>query len=268
MIEALIVVATIGILGALAIFAAKLQIAKGRDARRKSDLAKIQKALEDYMNDNGCYPDALSCGVDFKPYLSVLPCDPINNSYFNYFYSYDQNESCKSWYKIYTRLEYIKDPIIEKVGCKDGCGPSNNYNYWVSSPNMNKVERAEGEVWWPEIGGVVSSPTPTITSTPTPTVPSGVTLTPSPTPTSTPTPTPTLSAGTTPTPIPTPTCEPNRWACFATGNPSDPGECRPFWPWPICNQWKCPSTYGISDCGAGSLGYDPCDYLDNQCEPK
>jgi len=216
MIEALIVVATIGILGAMAIFAAKLQIAKGRDARRKSDLAKIQKALEDYMNDNGCYPDNLSCGVDFKPYLSVLPCDPINNSYFNYFYSYDQNESCKSWYKIYTRLEYTKDPIIEKVGCKNGCGPSKNYNYWVSSPNMNKVEQIVGaEDWWPpEIGGSVLSPTPTLT--PTPTLPPGVT----PTPTPTSTPTPTLPAGITPTstptstPTPTPPSGNKYYGCF------------------------------------------------------
>jgi len=200
MIELLIVVATIGILGAMAIFAAKLQIAKGRDARRKSDLAKIQKALEDYMNDHGCYPDSLTCGVDFKPYLSLVTCDPINNSYFNYFYSYDENESCKSWYKIYTRLEYTKDPIIEKVGCKDGCGPSNNYNYWVSSPNMNKVEQTAGELWWPSIGESASLYTPTSANTPTSTVPpwaaSEIPLTPTPTeaapiPTSTSTPTPT-----------------------------------------------------------------------------
>ena len=239
MIEALIVVATIGILGAMAIFAAKTQIAKGRDGRRKADLAKIQKALEDYMNDNNCYPDTLSCGVEFKPYLSVIPCDPINNSYFNYFYSYDQNEICKSWYKIYARLEYTKDPIIEKIGCKDGCGPSNNYNYWVASPNMNRVEQTAGELWWPEIGEVVSPPP---LSTPSPTLPPSIT------PTSTPTPTPTLPGGATPTSTPTPTPTPDYkyygyYGCFS-------GNCEPIWGDCSTGNCQCPNVnYLLPDCG-------------------
>jgi len=250
MIEALIVVATIGILGVIAIFAARLQIAKGRDGRRKADLSKIQKALEDYMNDNGCYPDSLSCGVDFKPYLSSIPCDPINNAYFNYFYSYDGNESCKSWYKIYARLEYTKDPIIEKVGCKDGCGPLNNYNYWVSSPNMNKVEQTAGELWWPETDEAVSSPTPT------PTLSLGIT------------PTPTLAAETTPTPIPTSTVTPNPtptsssedeyYGCFS-------GVCT-LLPGPVCfpnyiNYPDCDvNEDGISECGTPSNPQNECQY--------
>jgi type II secretory pathway pseudopilin PulG len=246
MIEALIVVTTIGILGAMVVFATKLQIAKGRDGRRKADLTKIQKALEDYMNDKGCYPDILSCGVDFKPYLSLVPCDPINNSYFNYFYSYDQNESCKSWYKIYTRLEYTKDPIIEKVGCKNGCGPSKNYNYWVSSPNVNRVEQTSGELWWPDIGGGVY--TPTLTPTPTPP------LTPSVTPTSTPTPTPTLPGGATSTPTPTPDYNHyGYYGCFSRS-------CNPIWGNCGTGNCQCPNiNYLISDCEG------QCSNSDNEC---
>jgi type II secretory pathway pseudopilin PulG len=232
MIEALIVVTTVGILGAMAFFAARTQIAKGRDARRKSDLAKIQKALEDYMNDKGCYPDSLSCGVDFKPYLSLVPCDPINNSYFNYFYSYNQNESCKSWYKIYTRLEYTKDPIIEKVGCKNGCGPSKNYNYWVSSPNMNKVEQTAGELWWPDIGGGVSTPTST------PTLLGGATST------------------TTPTFIPTPTPDYNYYGYYGCFQ----GLCRPIWGDCSVGNCQCPSVnYLLDNCGG------QCSNPSNEC---
>jgi len=243
MIEALIVVTVIGILGAMAIFAAKLQIAKGRDARRKSDLAKIQKALEDYMNDHGCYPDSLECGASFSPYLTAIPCDPINSPYFNYFYSYNAAESCKSWYKIYTRLEYTKDPIIEKVGCKDGCGPSNNYNYWVSSPNMTEVKQTAGELWWPEIGGGSSVPTSTPTSTPTPTVSFGPTVIP----TSTPTPTPTSTLPTTsPTPTPTPTPDYNDYGYYGCIN----GECVAIWGNCNTGNCQCPTiNYLFPDCG-------------------
>jgi len=268
MIELLIVVATIGILGAMAIFAAKLQIAKGRDARRKSDLAKIQKALEDYMNDHGCYPNPSEivddekskiCQKNFSPYLAQLPCDPINSPYFNYFYSYNAAEtSCKSWYKIYARLEYTKDPIIKKVKCGGeaagcpggGCGPGCNYNYWVASPNMNKVEQTEGELWWPPIGGGTSTPTPTLTPTPTPTLPPGAT----PTPTPTSTPTPTLPPGVTPTPTSTPTPTPGGVKYYGC---NEEGYCVPL-PGPICY----PNYINAPDC------FGQCGNPSNVCKPN
>jgi len=157
MIEALIVVMIVGLLAVMIFFTAKFQLAKGRDARRKSDLAKIQRALEDYMNDRNCYPNPEEIATDYKicrggfsPYLSQLPCDPINNSNFNYFYSCSSNETCKSWYKIYIKLENAEDPAITKAGCTSGCGPGGNYNYWGASPNMNRVEQIRGEEdWWP-----------------------------------------------------------------------------------------------------------------------
>lgn len=170
LIEALIATAIIGILSIMAFWGFKYQLAKARDAQRKNDLEKMQKALEDYMNDKGCYPnpDEIRCGATFTPYLKTIPCDPLNNSWYNYFYSYDDRETCKSWYKIYVKLENNKDPIIEKVGCGQGCGPSGNYNYWVSSPNMNEVAQTPGEDWWPPIGvsPPPSSPFPSLSLTP------------------------------------------------------------------------------------------------------
>ena len=201
MIELLIVTTIIALFILVAIFAYQLQLAKGRDARRKADLDKLQNVLEDYLNDKICYPEpeeivtaeGYICGKPFAPYLSSLPCDPINNIYYNYFYSYDSTKTCKGWYKIYTKLENTKDPIIAKVGCggsdecpSGGCGPSCNYNYWVSSPNMNQVAPIPlAEDWWPSIPGV--SPPPGGTPTP----PPGGTPTPSPIPGVSPSPTPT-----------------------------------------------------------------------------
>ncbi|TSC53600.1 MAG: Uncharacterized protein LiPW31_339, partial [Microgenomates group bacterium LiPW_31] len=131
MIELLIVLAILSVFILVAIFTYLGQLAKGRDARRKADLDKIQNVLEDYLNDEVCYPepgeiltDGKICKKPFSPYLSQLPCDPINNTFYNYFYSFDSTKTCKGWYKIYTKLENTKDPIIEKVGCAGGCGPS------------------------------------------------------------------------------------------------------------------------------------------------
>jgi len=250
MIELLIVLGAIALLAVFILFALKTQIAKGRDARRKADLEKTQKALEDYMNDKGCYPnpseianeESKICQKNFSPYLGQLPCDPINNAYFNYFYSYDGSEECKSWYKIYAKLENTKDPIISRVGCADGCGPGGNYNYWIASSNMNKVSQIPGaEDWWPVFppGG---TPTPTSVFTPTPT-PTGIV---------TPTPTPTLPPGVTPTPTststPTPTPDYNYYGYYG------------------CIDGKCVAIWG--DCSTGNCQCPNMNYLVPNCDNK
>ena len=244
MIELIIVLAILSVFILVAIFTYLGQLAKGRDAKRKADLDKTQNVLEDYLNDKICYPDGLTCGstagTDMAGYISEVPCDPINNTYYNYFYSYDGRPEvvCKSWYKIYTKLENTKDPIIEKVGCANGCGPSNNYNYWVSSPNMNQVKPIAGaEDWWPTITGV--SPPPGAT----PTSPPEATPTPSPTPGASPTPSPTPGAS----PTPTPTPAGNYYGCFSGVCTSLPG--------PICEP-----NYLSPDC------YDQCVYPQNECK--
>ena len=154
LIELLIVLAIISIFIVISIFAWKPQLMKGRDGRRKADLRKLQNILEDYLSDKNCYPDSLAdvCPSSVvpdlsRPYLSQAVCDPLDNNYFNYYYSLDSGEICKSWYKIYTRLEIEDDSIIDEVGCSGGCGPSDNYNYWVSSPNVTSVAQLTGEDW-------------------------------------------------------------------------------------------------------------------------
>lgn len=180
LIELLIAVAIIGILILATLSLYRLQLLKGRDARRKADLVKIQKVLEDYLNDHICYPESLECGSDFSPYLSSVPCDPVNVNNNIYFYSISQDTNCKKWYKIFTTLEYDKDPIIKKIGCTpEFCGP---YNYLVSSPNVESLKRQLGEIYpWGEpsptpiptlVPTNTSVPTRTNTPTPTPIIPS------------------------------------------------------------------------------------------------
>lgn len=130
------------------------QINKGHDSKRKSEMSSINKVLEDWYNDKNCYPRpseicynptvGTTCNIcgnqstspSFSPYLPSLPCDP-RQPLKKYLYQVDNN-SCPSWYRIYTTLSNQSDPVIASVGCSDGCGPSPDfsYNYGVSSPNI------------------------------------------------------------------------------------------------------------------------------------
>lgn len=237
LIELLIAVAIIAVLLLVTLSFYRSQMQRGRDGRRKADLAKVQKVLEDYLNDHICYPDTLDCNNDFSPYLSTIPCDPLNSGNHIYFYSVSSTESCKKWYKIFTTLEYNADPIIAEINCEPStCGP---YNYLVASPNVETTERQLGEIYpWGE-------PEPTATPVPTNTPVPSNTPTPLNTPTPVNTPTPTL------TPTPTPPC-PGGWhTCIDQG-----GKCNKienYLPGAVCS----------STCDAGS---GPCTAI--TCSPS
>lgn len=154
-IEVLTVVVIIAILILIGIWAYRQQLAKGRDGLRKADLAKMQRVLEDYLNDHSCYPDSfLTCGstagTEFEGYIAEIPCDPVNSPYYHYLYTYNTVTECPKWYKIYTKLENESDEVILQVGCEGGCGPSDNYSYWAASPNVTEVDQLENE-YWPDI---------------------------------------------------------------------------------------------------------------------
>lgn len=102
LVELIIAVGIVGVLAAvlLAVLNPNAQFKKARDAQRKNDLTKIQKALELYYQDNGAYPttggawyssepDDNGCclapgGVwipDLAPtYIKQLPKDPIGGT--------------------------------------------------------------------------------------------------------------------------------------------------------------------------------------------
>lgn len=136
-IELLIVVSIVVMLGTLVLTNFVDQPKKGRDGKRKADLLQIRGALESYNDDKGCYPsnDSVPCsGAGLSPYLSKIPCDPKTNE--SYLYDPDSSSlTCPTFYWLYAKLEYSKDPGIDTVGCAPGCGPGNAYNFKVGSPN-------------------------------------------------------------------------------------------------------------------------------------
>lgn len=160
MVELLIVVALLVLLATALLVSLNpwSQINKGQDSKRKSELTQLNKVFEDYYNDKNCYPKPINvcypgtdngnpvdknpcyiCGSQLNspvlPYLSSLPCDPKQPTK-KYLYQVN-NETCPSWYRIYSELSYSSDPIISQIGCSSGCGPGGSYNYGVSSPNID-----------------------------------------------------------------------------------------------------------------------------------
>ena len=136
LLELLIVVALLAILG-LALLATggwKIQLAKARDGKRKSDLKKMQNILEDYYNDHGRYPqtESIVCGAELSPY-GRIPCDPLKRQSYLYM-------SCKGeqGYVLFANLENENDPAIEESQCSEGCelGIVGTYNYGIFSPNI------------------------------------------------------------------------------------------------------------------------------------
>lgn len=155
-VELLIVVVVLGILMSVILVAFKpsTQLAKARDAKRKGDLQKLKNPMEDYYNDNKCYPTegAMNCklpgnnpGSGLQPYWSKVPCDPNTNTPYVYI-----SPNCNTYY-IYTKLENASDVDIAEVGCSLGCGPGYQYNYGVSSSNVGLEAPAtatcDGQ-WW------------------------------------------------------------------------------------------------------------------------
>ena len=170
LLEVLIVIALIVILAFvfLTLSNPKFQIEKGWDSERKKELNTLKKVFEEYYNDNNCYPkpdevcydvpQQLSsgnyvckvCGNEAAPtnfsaiksYSSRLPCDPQHPSK-DYLYEVD-DQTCPSFYRIYTRLSNKQDNIISEVGCTSGCAPEGYtvnsesvFNYGVTSPNVS-----------------------------------------------------------------------------------------------------------------------------------
>lgn len=131
LIEILIVVSIISLLILTGFFLARSQYLKGRDARRKADIHKIQEAVEEYEKDHDCYPQPVLVycqpGTGLVPYLSKVPCDPATGD--KYYYEND-NDTCAKWYRIFISLENLNDKDIIY-----GIGPGNKYNFYLASPN-------------------------------------------------------------------------------------------------------------------------------------
>lgn len=165
LIEMIVVIGIIAILSAMLIAVVDpiSQFQKARDTERKTDLAQLQKAFEQYYQDTGSYPASTA---DFKiiglnsgtvdwgsansnnwPYMNVLPADKDTSRTYVYY-------STGQTYWLYASLERgSKDPQACNAGsaCASltGSGHPNQYscsksgshsiicNYAVTSPNTS-----------------------------------------------------------------------------------------------------------------------------------
>ncbi|HUW24378.1 MAG TPA: prepilin-type N-terminal cleavage/methylation domain-containing protein [Patescibacteria group bacterium] len=134
--ELLIAITVLAVLFIGSALTASAQLRKARDGRRKSDINRIKIALYDYYFDQGCFPETLpTCGQPLKlgetAYLNNFPCDPQGNPYV-----YQTDRTNCLWFKVLTNLENARDPDIDRIGCRTGCGPDCQYNYGLASTNI------------------------------------------------------------------------------------------------------------------------------------
>ena len=162
LIELLIVIGIISLLsvGVLTVINPADQLAKANDARRKSDLIQIQKALEQYYSDNGHYPFSASgkiiaaggspidWGSPWVPYIDLLPQDPSSPTKY-YYYSVDLSQTGQYYY-LYASLDRgATDPqACTGGGANNQCPHLSAFNipplscggtcnYGVTSPNTS-----------------------------------------------------------------------------------------------------------------------------------
>jgi len=142
--------------GLIAVLNPFVQIQKAQDAKRKSDLSQIQKAVEIYYNDFGQYPAADTSSSNYRikanatttldwgstqwQYVGTLPKDPSTSRNYIY-YSPAGGQS----YYLYASLERGANDL---QACNGGskcvnvpepasCGTGAICNYGVSSSNVS-----------------------------------------------------------------------------------------------------------------------------------
>jgi prepilin-type N-terminal cleavage/methylation domain-containing protein len=97
LVELMVVIAIIGILSAVVFVNISSSRSKARDAKRISDIAQIQLALEQYFDRCGVYPESNSltieeqgnCSKQIKDFISVIPKDPLRQAHYKYGVSED-----------------------------------------------------------------------------------------------------------------------------------------------------------------------------------
>ncbi len=164
LVELITVIGVISILSIIGITALDptTQFEKSQDARKKSDLNQIQKALESYYEDHGRYPgmvnesgvyyiesvssegEAVHWGDSWQPYMNVLPSSPDSTFYIYYV---DEDVGGQAYYLYANLSRGEKDPQVCNTdgspcqsaldfGISTACG-GDGCNYGVTSPNVN-----------------------------------------------------------------------------------------------------------------------------------
>ena len=164
LVEILVVLVLVGAIAVYAFINVPVQFAKAHDAERKGDVDIMGKFIEEYYLDTGCYPISIPLcknrfNLNEKTYLSDIPCDPVSSLSYVYV---SEISPCPSWYQLYGNLEYKEDKIIDRLGCRNGCGPECQFNYGISSSNVKLNPFCEDNtVADPEPTAVTPTPSPT-----------------------------------------------------------------------------------------------------------
>lgn len=152
LIELLVVIAIVGVLAGILVTLIKpaTQLKKARDTQRKSDLSRIQSAIEIYRADLseypctppgvGCMPSACNLsligGTPPSTYMNQVPCDPL--SPLSTVYLYSANAPTLSTYCLRACLENIDD--IERDEIKYGF---NNPSNGITGCNFSPAQMAD-----------------------------------------------------------------------------------------------------------------------------
>ncbi len=140
------------------------QLYKVNDIKRKEDLSKIQKVLEEFHTDHNRYPTVEEmtyepmadtnlagkvCGnrltsQAIRNYTSQLPCEPKSPSQDYVYFPLDNQQK----YLLFVNLQNKADSALPKPGCEYGCSyfldeqditgsfSRNFYNYYVASSDF------------------------------------------------------------------------------------------------------------------------------------
>lgn len=145
LLELLLVIIILGVLATLVSGNYINTLKKGRDVRRKNDLANVQRALEIYYEDKKTYPTAIPfdakfcetalCDSSEVVYMQKVPDDPrsANN------YVFDSTDG--TYYKLYSCIENENDEgegVSQSGYALTDCGPCQSDNlckYGTSSSN-------------------------------------------------------------------------------------------------------------------------------------
>lgn len=179
LVEILIVMLIVAILATIGVSAFMSSQKKGRDSKRKTDLAQLQRGLEAYINDYGTYPTSdaqgriVGCGDNDTAcqwgeafynsgnettYLAQLPKDTSTGQ--QYYYEFVEPNG----YRIYGRLENTADLAIPSTGQYSticGSGETKYCNYTVTSENVSNPAAFTAPTSTPTATSApTSSPTP------------------------------------------------------------------------------------------------------------
>jgi prepilin-type N-terminal cleavage/methylation domain-containing protein len=133
LIELLISISIIAVAFGVVISSGSAIQKNSRDAKRKTDLAYVQSALQQYYADQNSFPDSISFGgsltANGKTYSSKLPTDPSGQSYcYESRLSAASTSICSSTDNSGKCQYYLLATCLETVGISGSCSCSNN-NY-------------------------------------------------------------------------------------------------------------------------------------------